>query len=58
MDRLLVEADQDDVNSLAENEESPQRGNNLRDNSRDIIYGHPHPVQSYYGADGVAVSQI
>ena len=56
--QAIVEADPDDINSLAENEESPQRRSNLRDHSRDITYGHSHPIQSYYGADGVAVSQI
>ena len=56
--QVIVETDQDGMNSIAENEESSGRANNLRGNSRDIPYGNPPPLQSYYGADGIAVSQI
>ena len=60
-ERGILEADQDGVNRTAENGESPPRENNLggsRYDIREMRYGNPPAVQSYYGADGVAVSQI
>ena len=56
--QVIVEGDHDGMNSIAENEECPERENNLRGNNRDITYRNPPPMQSYYSADGIAVSQI
>ena len=49
------------VTGMSENDEHAPRGNSLRRHryeDHNTSYGNPSTVQSYYGVDGVAVSQI